>query len=178
MDDDFFFVKIPITSVGGVYEIPVTLNGILTIPLIIDSGASVTSITPDIALTLIKAGSVAREDWLTSADYILADGTKREGQRFMLNSIMLGRYELNSVECRVDKSLRAPLLLGQSALERLGKYSIDYQKKLFIFRDEYRSEAASDIAFYLATHERLSEKQIASELINRIKQEEELKRGL
>lgn len=67
--------KIKLTKIGGVYEVPVKLNGVLNINFIFDSGASEVSITPDVALTLLRTGTIRENDWLPGRYYQLADGS-------------------------------------------------------------------------------------------------------
>ena len=45
--------EVPLIESGGVYEVPVLVNGVLKINFIIDSGASDVAISPDVALTLV-----------------------------------------------------------------------------------------------------------------------------
>ncbi|MEO8859893.1 MAG: hypothetical protein ABI358_00595 [Ginsengibacter sp.] len=58
------FASIPMTKVNGVYEIPIILNDVLKINFKFDAGASDVSISPDVALTLIRTrtvtGSIAK----------------------------------------------------------------------------------------------------------------------
>jgi hypothetical protein len=56
--------SIPMTKIGGVYEVPVLLNGVLKLNFIFDAGASDVSISPDVALTLIRTGTVTDKDFL------------------------------------------------------------------------------------------------------------------
>ena len=71
---------IKLKSNYGVFSVPVELNGVLKIDFIFDSGASDISISPDIALTLLKAGTIKKEDWLPGAYYSFADGSTAKSQ--------------------------------------------------------------------------------------------------
>ena len=44
-----------------------------------------------------------------------------------LREVKLGNYTIRNVEASVVDNLEAPLLLGQSALNRFGKIEVDYQ---------------------------------------------------
>jgi len=44
------------------------LNGVLKIPFILDTGASVVSTSRDVALTLIRTGTISEEDWLPGSE--------------------------------------------------------------------------------------------------------------
>lgn len=119
---------IPLTKTGGVYTVPVTVNEVLHIEFIIDSGASDVSISPDIALTLIKTGTIQQKDWLSGKTYQFADGSTAKSTRFRLQSIRIGDRLLEDINCSISNSINSPILLGQSALEKLGAYTIDYKK--------------------------------------------------
>lgn len=47
-----FAENIPLTKKGGVYEVPVEVNGVITLRFILDTGASEVNIPADVALTL------------------------------------------------------------------------------------------------------------------------------
>lgn len=118
---------------GGVYEVPVNLNGVLDIRFILDSGASDVAISPDVALTLLRTGTIGESDWLEGAYYKFADGTSAKSKRFRLKSVKIGERVIHGVTCSISNSISAPMLLGQSVLERLGKYTIDYKKGVLVF---------------------------------------------
>mgnify|MGYP003808733201 FL=1 len=117
--------EISLTKTGGVYEVPVVLNGVLAIRLILDSGAADVSISPDVALTLYKAKTISEDDLLPGQYYQFANGSTVKSYRFRLRSLTIGDMELHDIACSISSSIRAPMLLGQSALQRLGRYSID-----------------------------------------------------
>ena len=125
--------EVKLKKVGGVYEVPVELNGVLKINFIFDSGASDVSISPDVALTLIKTGTIKETDWLPGAYYRFADGTTAKSMRFTLKSVKIGDKIVYDVTCSISNSLDAPMLLGQSVLKKFGKYTFDYRyEKLII----------------------------------------------
>ena len=125
--------EIKLISVGGVYEIPVLLNDVLKINVIIDSGAADVSIAPDVALTLIRTGTIKKSDWLTGQVYLFADGSKAKSERFNLRSITIGNKTFKNVTCSIAKTIESPMLLGQSVLKKLGRYTIDYKKGVIQF---------------------------------------------
>ncbi|MDD9869502.1 MAG: retropepsin-like aspartic protease [Gammaproteobacteria bacterium] len=125
--------KVKMFKSGGVYEIPVVLNGVLAIPFIIDSGASDVVISSDVALTLFRTGTIRESDYMSGAVYRLADGTEMKSGRFRLQSVRIGNKTIRGVTCAITDSLKAPMLLGQGVLERLGKYTVDYKSGVLIF---------------------------------------------
>ncbi|WP_150050062.1 retropepsin-like aspartic protease [Methylomonas rhizoryzae] len=109
------------------------INNVLKINVILDSGAADVSIATDVATTLIRTGTIEKFDWLEGKVYTFADGSSAKSERFKLRSIVIGKRELHNVTCRIDNSIHAPILLGQSALRQLGRYTIDYKKGVIQF---------------------------------------------
>ena len=54
-----------------------------------------------------------------------AEGDVNVGTVINLKKVSFGELELNNVRASVVRSQKAPLLLGQSVLSRLGKIEID-----------------------------------------------------
>ena len=117
---------VKLSKSAGVYEVPVVLNGVLKINMILDSGASELSITPDVLVTLVRTRTVSQRDFLGTARYQMASGAIEKRERIRLKSVRIGDKVVHGVLCSVSSSLEGTMLLGQSLLERLGKYTIDY----------------------------------------------------
>ena len=112
-------------SQGGVYEIPVELNGVLKISFIFDSGASDVSISPDVALTLMRTGTITDNDYIGQQRYVFADGSTAVSDVFYLQEVKVGDYTIKKVRASISNTLEAPMLLGQTVMQRMGKFSID-----------------------------------------------------
>lgn len=125
--------EIKLLQVGGVYEIPIMLNDVLKINVILDSGATDVSVAPDVALTLMRTGTIEKADWMSGQTYEFADGSTSKSQRFKLKSISIGDKVFKGVTCNIAPTIQSPMLLGQSLLQRLGRYSIDYKKGVLQF---------------------------------------------
>ncbi len=121
---------VKVKRTNGVYSVPVELNGVLKIDFIFDSGASDISISPDIALTLLKAGTIKKEDWLPGAYYSFADGSSAKSERFKLHSVKIGNKVIKNATCSISNSINSPMLLGQSVLSEFGKYTFDNNLKV------------------------------------------------
>ena len=111
-------------SINGVYQIPCEVNGI-PMNFIFDTGATEVLISITEAEFLVKQGLIYQNDIIESAEYKIADGGIIEGTRVNLRKIKIANIELDNVSATVIHNTKAPLLLGQSAISRLGKYSID-----------------------------------------------------
>ena len=135
ISSNLFSQEIKLKKSGGVYEIPVELNGVLKINFIFDSGASDVSISPDVALTLIRTGTIEDDDWLEGQFYRFADGSQAKSMRFKLKSINVGGKIIKDVTCSISNNLEAPMLLGQSALRMFGRYTFDYSSDKLIIEN-------------------------------------------
>jgi len=119
---------------GGTYEVPVILNGVLKIDFILDSGASDISISPDVALTLLKTGTVRQSDFIGTQKYSFADGTTATSKVFYLREVEIGGFVMKNVKASISNSVNAPMLLGQSLLQQLGSITIDNDRSVLIIR--------------------------------------------
>lgn len=124
--------SIPLNSEGGVNTIPVEVNGV-TMNFIFDTGASDITISSVEAAFLIKQGSISSEDVIGEQIYQTADGSINVGLKIRLRTVKIGPSELKNVEASIIDNDRAPLLLGQSALQRFGSFSIDNTNHQVIF---------------------------------------------
>ena len=118
---------------GGVYVVPVRLNGALTLNAIIDSGAADVSIPSDVVSTLIRSKTISEEDFLGVETYVLADGTKVPSPRFRIRTLKVGSKTLENVTASVA-SAKAEILLGQSFLSKFKSWSIDNDRHLLILK--------------------------------------------
>lgn len=127
--------SIPMIKKEGVYEIPVLINGSLKLNFIFDPGASDVSISPDVALTLIRTGTVSDKDFIGTTTYKFADGSTAKSKVFILQELQIGNKTVTNVRASISNSFAAPLLLGQSVLYKFGKVTIDYKNGVIRFED-------------------------------------------
>lgn len=109
----------------GVYFVPCTVNG-LKLKFIFDTGANDVSISLSEALFMLKNDYLDETDFNGVEYYRIANGDVEEGTKIILKKLELGDKTLYNVEASIVHSISAPLLLGQSALEKFGKFSVDY----------------------------------------------------
>jgi aspartyl protease family protein len=119
---------------NGVYQIPVEINGV-EMYFIFDTGAGLISISATEASFLYKQGKLNDEDIIGTANFVDANGDISEGTIIMLESVKIGDRTIYEVKASVVDNNIAPLLFGQSALERFGKISIDYENAELVFED-------------------------------------------
>jgi len=123
---------IKMTERSGVYFIPCKING-SEMEFIFDTGASDITMSLTEALFLYKQGTLTDDDFLGTQQYQIANGKLEEGTVVKLKTVELGNRKLYNVQASIVHNLQAPLLLGQSALNKFGKISIDYNKGEIIF---------------------------------------------
>lgn len=118
---------IKMTKRSGVYFIPCKING-SEMEFIFDTGASDITMSLTEALFLYKQGTLTDDDFLGTQQYQIANGNIEEGTIIKLKTVEIGNRKLYNVQASIVHNLQAPLLLGQSALNKFGKISIDYNK--------------------------------------------------
>lgn len=126
--------EVPVTREGGVYHVPVTLNGVVTKNFVIDTGAAQVMIPADVYQQLVGAGTVNRSDLLSPMIMVTADGSRHKVQRFFLSSLRVGSKQLTSVSAAVGPAGTSPLL-GQSFLERVGVWRLDARNQALVLDD-------------------------------------------
>lgn len=129
------FALIPYTVVGevvvpmerqenGLYLIPCKVNGV-PMKFIFDTGASSVNISMTEALFLLKNGQIQEDDIKGTSRAQIANGEIVENTRILLRKIEVGGIEINDVDATVSHNLNAPLLLGQSAISKLGTIQLE-----------------------------------------------------
>jgi predicted aspartyl protease len=78
---------------------------------------------------MLKNGYLKRSDFVGSGRFVDANGDVSEGSIVNLRNVNFGGLELTNVHASVVRNQKAPLLLGQSVLGRLGKIEIDNTSK-------------------------------------------------
>lgn len=109
---------------GGTFEVPCSVNG-LPLKMIFDTGAADVTISSVEASFMLKNGYLADADVKGKRNYMTASGDIHEGTILRLKEVKLGDAVLKNVEASVVHSQKAPLLLGQSVLEKFGTITID-----------------------------------------------------
>lgn len=124
-------IEIPFTPDGGCASVKCTINE-LPLTFIFDTGASIVSLSQVEANFMLKNGYLKREDFAGSGRFVDANGDITEGTIVNLRNVDFGGMKLNNVRASVVRNQKAPLLLGQSVLGRLGSIEIDNSEKKLI----------------------------------------------
>ncbi len=133
--------SIPLVHEHGTLQVPVVINGKISLNFTIDSGATDVSIPANVFFSLTREGTVSPQDFLDKRAYKLADGTTEFAQRFRIRSLRLGQLELRDVIASVIPSAGS-LLLGQSFLSRLKSWSIDNERQVLLITPSATSRSA------------------------------------
>ena len=122
--------EIPFTRTeGGLCKVKCNING-LPLNFWLDTGASDVSLSIVEATFMMKNGYLSKDDVVGNTYYLDANGNVSEGTKLILRKVTFGNDVLTNVQASVVRNQRAPLLLGQSVLARLGKVEIDNQKRV------------------------------------------------
>lgn len=109
---------------GGVYRIPCVVNG-AKMKFIFDTGASSVSISQTMAMYLYDNDMLKDEDILGTGKSSVADGRIVDHVNVILRDVEIAGLHLKDVKAVVSSSLSAPLLLGQTAIQQLGTFTLD-----------------------------------------------------
>jgi clan AA aspartic protease (TIGR02281 family) len=128
----------------GIYMVPVRVNQAVSIPFVLDSGASEVAIPADVFMTLMRSHSVRQTDFLGDGIFTTADGTQHKSQRFILREVQVGSRVIKDVVANVVPIEGNPLL-GQSFLSRLPSWSIDNNSHVLNLATGDAIQTASDV---------------------------------
>jgi hypothetical protein len=132
--------SIPLIHAHGTLQVPVVINGTITLNFTIDSGATDVSIPATVFSTLTRSGAVSPQDLLDKRIYKLADGSGELSQRFRIRSLRVGGLEVRNVIASVGDS-GGLLLLGQSFLSRLKSWSIDNERQTLLITESATAQS-------------------------------------
>ncbi|MCH5176739.1 MAG: tetratricopeptide repeat protein, partial [Prevotellaceae bacterium] len=127
-------IEIPFTPEQGCASVKCTIND-LPLTFIFDTGASTVSLSQLEANFMLKNGYLKRDDFVGTGRFVDANGNISEDTIINLRNVEFGGLTLTNVKASVVRNQKAPLLLGQSVLGRLGSIQIDNTaRKLIISR--------------------------------------------
>ncbi len=121
--------EVPFTKENGICNVKCKIND-LPLYFVFDTGASTVSISMVEATFMMKNGYLDKKDVIGSQYFLDANGNVSEGTTINIKKVDFGGLQLENVKASVVKNQKAPLLLGQSVLSRLGKIEIDNNNHL------------------------------------------------
>lgn len=122
--NSFAQVTIQMDKRGNVFYIPGKVNG-LDLEFIFDTGASNVCLSMTEALFMLKNGKLDMHDVKGTSYSSIADGSIVENTNVILREVEVGGIKLTNVEAVVVQNLDAPLLFGQSAIQKLDPIQLD-----------------------------------------------------
>ena len=94
--------EIQIQRRGSAYVVPVRINQTITLPFILDTGAAELVIPVDVALTLVRAGTLSREDFIGTGRYTMANGSEEIQDRVVIREVQVGDHTATDVTASVS----------------------------------------------------------------------------
>ena len=136
---------IQMENTNGVYRIACSVNG-AKMKMIFDTGASSVSLSETMANFLYDNGYISDEDVLGTSKTQTADGSIHDNVVINLKDIEISGMHIKNVQATVIASQNAPLLLGQTAIQKLGRISLNGNKLLIHdYKDDYTEEELDKI---------------------------------
>lgn len=111
----------------GVYKIPCEING-LKVKMVFDTGAAAVSLSRSLAEMMLDNNYISISDFIGKSKSLMADGRIIDHTGIILHSLKIGDITINDVNAVVINSQDTPLLLGQTAIQKLGTISIKGDK--------------------------------------------------
>lgn len=133
-------IGIKMTKDGGVYTLPCLVNGV-KMNFVFDTGASNVCISLTEALFLYKNGYIDDKDFGNETKSVVADGSVTSGMKLKIRTIEIGGVVLKNVDAIISSSIEAPLLLGQSAIRKLGKVEMVGDSLFIIGKFDHSQES-------------------------------------
>jgi clan AA aspartic protease (TIGR02281 family) len=122
-------MEVPFTKDGNMCMVKCTINN-LPLHFIFDTGASSISMSDVEATFMMKNGYLSSKDVVGKQHFLTADGSVSEGTVLNLRNVNFGGLNLDNIQASVVKNQRAPLLLGQSVMQKLGRIEIDNERRV------------------------------------------------
>lgn len=120
--------EVRLVSESGVLKVPATLNGIIPLTFVVDSGAADVVIPADVVMTLIRTGTLNNSDFTGTKVYRLADGSTLPSTTFRIRALKVGNRVIENVNATMT-GVEGSLLLGQSFLGRFQRWSINNSRQ-------------------------------------------------
>ncbi len=134
---------------NGVYKLPCHVNG-AKLKMIFDTGAS------SVVISLSTAQYLYQNDYITDSDFRgfgqsqVADGRIVDNAIINLRDVEVAGIHIKDVNAVISSSLSSPLLFGQSAIQKLGKVSLQDGKLILLDVHSDKSYAVIYRGYYIS----------------------------
>lgn len=119
--------EIVMTKQDGVYMIPCLINGVKR-SLVFDTGASTVTISIKLAEQLYRSGKLKDADIKGFGKSQTASGHIVDNMAIILRDVEISGFHLKNIDAVIIKGQNVPLLLGLSAIQKLGKVTLSGNK--------------------------------------------------
>ena len=102
-----YAIKLPITKEGDQISVPVMIQDLEPAMLIIDEKARVNVISPELAAEWYTKKLIKKKDFI-SGDKFKVGKVKLPGNRFTVDLVKMGRYEVNGIQFKIDERAKGP----------------------------------------------------------------------
>lgn len=96
----------------------------MTANFVFDTGASTLTISNDLADRLISSNKITKDDFIGYKNFVDASGNTTKSKMVNIKDLEIGGLHVHNVEASINPGLNAPMLLGQSVIEKLGSITI------------------------------------------------------
>lgn len=123
--------EVALEHYGGTFRVPVLINDVMLQHFVVDSGASHVTIPEDVAMSLLRAGTIDESDIGSEGRCVLADGSEARCDKIRIRKLKVGNHVIQNVDGRIV-GVQGDLLLGQSFFRRFKSWSIDNNRQVLI----------------------------------------------
>lgn len=124
--------EVPLINKHGLHYIKATVNNKIELEFVVDSGAAIILIPEKIFKQLQAHGTIHPSDILGKTQLTTASGKAGMHLVFKIHTLKIGLTEIHDVMAAVGKG-DSPILLGQTALQKLEPWSLERKKGIFKF---------------------------------------------
>lgn len=142
-------IVVEMTPMGNVYSLSGKVNG-LELNFIFDTGASDVSLSMAEAIFMVKNGYLVEDDFIGVSYSQIANGDIVENMDVVLREVEIAGIKLHNVTASISNTLEAPLLLGQSAIQKLGPIQLDGNKLIIQNGKNFKSDEHAWDLYYKA----------------------------
>lgn len=136
INNSFCQSVIPLKKSNGVYYIKCSISGFET-EFIFDTGATIVTISNDLANKLNSLGIVDLNKIKNYKSYTTANGKVVKAPIIELDELTIGEKTINNIEAAIITGQNVPILLGQSAIEKIGTFTFDYNLNELMIAYDY-----------------------------------------
>ena len=126
--------EIPLGTSGGIYTVPVQINGSIMMQFLVDPGAGVVVIPVSVLRNLVHNGTVTETDVIGIGTAALADTSVYLTAKVRLRELRIADVIVRDVTAAVSPGLNQPLL-GQSFFRRFATVTLDNRRQVLILSD-------------------------------------------